>query len=163
MFCTKCGNQFKDGYKFCPKCGTPAYVEREVPKSEDNNEINELVVDPKTEPNNMVSPISNAKNSPKMKASLKANNTDDDYKHQSKFISDSLIAKELHIEDVIERAEKGDKEAMLRQAFRYEIGIGCEMNKEKAASLYEQVKDNKELFPIEDLQYKSITGLDEMK
>ena len=21
MFCTKCGNQIKDGYKFCPKCG----------------------------------------------------------------------------------------------------------------------------------------------
>ena len=29
MFCTKCGNQIKDGYKFCPKCGAPAYVEQE--------------------------------------------------------------------------------------------------------------------------------------
>lgn len=38
MLCTKCGNQIKDGFKFCPKCGTPAYVEKEESKSENENQ-----------------------------------------------------------------------------------------------------------------------------
>ena len=42
MFCVKCGNQIKDGFKFCPKCGTPAFVEKEEPKSEIKKE--EVVV-----------------------------------------------------------------------------------------------------------------------
>lgn len=27
MFCTKCGNQIKDGFKFCPKCGIQNQIE----------------------------------------------------------------------------------------------------------------------------------------
>ena len=38
MFCTKCGFLIKDGYKFCPKCGTLAYVEQEKSKGEVNKE-----------------------------------------------------------------------------------------------------------------------------
>ena len=43
MFCTKCGYQIKDGYKFCPKCGTPVYVEKEDPKIEKEKEVCEVV------------------------------------------------------------------------------------------------------------------------
>lgn len=160
MFCTKCGSQIKDGYKFCPKCGTPAYVDKEVPKSEENDVDNEFVVESKTESNNRVSSTSKAENPPRTKALPKAKKTKNDSKPQSQLISDSLILKELDIESVITKAEKGDKEAMLRQAFRYEVGIGCVMNDEKAVSLYEKVKDDKEFVPIEELKYKSIIGLE---
>ena len=34
MFCTKCGNLIKDGFKFCPKCGAPVYVKKDTPESE---------------------------------------------------------------------------------------------------------------------------------
>ena len=34
MICTKCGNQIKDGFEFCPNCGTPACVEKEESNSE---------------------------------------------------------------------------------------------------------------------------------
>ena len=160
MFCTKCGSQIKDGYKFCPKCGTPAYVDKEAPKSEEISEVNEFVVEPKTEFNNRVMLISKAENPSKTITSPNAKNTDNDSESQSQLISDLLILKELDIESVITKAEKGDKEAMLRQAFRYEVGIGCVMNDEKAVSLYEKVKDDKEFMPIEELKYKSIIGIE---
>ena len=163
MFCTKCGYQIKDGYKFCPKCGTPVYVEKEEPKIEKEKEVCEVVVEAKAEPENTVTPTTKVKSAEKTKASLKAKKDKNDIMPQSKFISESLIAKELDIEGVMKKNENGDAEAMLRQAFRYEIGIGCEMNKEKAASLYEQIKDNKELLPVEELNFKSIIGIEEIE
>ena len=42
MFCTKCGNQIKDGFKFCPKCGTPIYVEKEKDESEVKSQVEEV-------------------------------------------------------------------------------------------------------------------------
>lgn len=38
MFCSKCGNQIKDGFEFCPNCGTPAYIEKKESKSENENQ-----------------------------------------------------------------------------------------------------------------------------
>lgn len=163
MFCTKCGYQIKDGYKFCPKCGTPVYIEKEEPKIEKEKEICEVVVEAKAEPGNTETPTTKVKSAKKAKSSLKAKKVNNDTMPQSKFISESLIAKELDIEDVVKKAENGDAEAMLRQAFRYEIGIGCVMNKEKAASLYEQIKDNKDFLPVEELSYKSIIGIEDIK
>lgn len=149
MFCTKCGFQIKDGYKFCPKCGTPVYVEKENPKTELEKKIgNEVVMDVKSEPDNGGMPTT------------KGENTKIDSKSQSKPIADSLILKELNIEGVKNQAEKGDKEAILKQAFRYEIGIGCETNKEKAMSLYKQIEGNNELLPIEELKYRNIIGVE---
>ena len=164
MFCTKCGNQIKDGFKFCPKCGTPAYVEKEGSKNEvKNEEIDEVSKEEKTESTDEVVLAAEIKETNNTKAGTKSKTKDSDLSPHNNFIPNPLIEIELDIEGVKKRAEKGDKEAMLRQAFRYEIGIGCEMNKEKAASLYEQVKGYKELFPIEELRYKSIIGLDELK
>ena len=162
MFCTKCGFQIKDGYKFCPKCGTSVYVEKEAPKSEEGKDVNEVNVEAMTETDNKVKPTSNAKNAKKTKASSMSKKTETEFKSDIKFVPDSLIAKELDIEGVLKEAENGDEEAMLRQAFRYENGIGCIMNKEKAASLYEQVKDNKDLLPVEELYYKNIIGIEEI-
>ena len=119
MFCTKCGYQIKDGYKFCPKCGTPVYVEKEDPKIEKEKEICEVVVETKAEPDNTVTPTTKVKSAKKAKSSLKAKKVNNDTMPQSKFISESLIAKELDIEGVVKKAENGDAEAMLRQAFRF--------------------------------------------
>lgn len=33
MFCKKCGTEIKDGFKFCPKCGTPAPAPKTFPES----------------------------------------------------------------------------------------------------------------------------------
>lgn len=30
MFCQKCGNEIKDGAKFCDKCGTAVYCEQNI-------------------------------------------------------------------------------------------------------------------------------------
>ena len=117
----------------------------------------------KAEPGNTETPTTKVKSAKKANSSLKAKKVNNDTMPQSKFISESLIAKELDIEGVVKKAENGDAEAMLRQAFRYEIGIGCVMNKEKAASLYEQIKDNKDFLPVEELSYKSIIGIEDIK
>lgn len=106
MFCTKCGNQIKDGFKFCPKCGTPVYAEKE----KEENEVKPQVGDVKKE------------------ASMS----------QTIYIPNPLIAEELDIEGVKKKAEQGDKEAILRQAFRYEMGIGVEKDIDKAKELYEK-------------------------
>jgi len=42
MFCFKCGFEIKDGYKFCPKCGAPAYVEKEEVQNEVKDEVNQI-------------------------------------------------------------------------------------------------------------------------
>lgn len=52
-----------------------------------------------------------------------------------------LILKELDIEGVMKKAEQGDKTAMLRQAFRYEMGIGCEVNYSKVEELRKSIVD----------------------
>ena len=93
MFCIKCGNQIKDGYKFCSKCGTPVYVAM----------------------------------SKKMETESAPQET---------IIPNPLILEELDIEGVKKMAEKGNKVAMLQQAFRYEVGIGVEKDVEKAKELY---------------------------
>ena len=92
MFCTKCGFEIKDGYKFCPKCGTPAFVEKEEPKG---------------------------------KVKKETDTTNDNY------IPNPFMAKELDIEGIKKRAEEGDRYAMSLQCYRYEMGIGTEIDMEK--------------------------------
>lgn len=118
MFCTKCGYQIKDGYKFCPKCGTPAFVEKEEPKS-----------DVKKEDVDEVAKVTN--DSPSDEVVLTK-----EEKKVKKTIPNPLIAEELDIESVMKKAEQGDREAMLRQAFRYEMGIGVKKDIKKAEELY---------------------------
>lgn len=160
MFCTKCGSQIKDGYKFCPKCGTPAYVERENLQSELKKKEVEEVVEAKAIIDNGGTPTKKVKNVNKTKVSSNSKKTEKKSKSQNKSMPASLIAKELDIEGVKIKAENGDKDAMLRQAFRYEIGIGCETNKEKANSLYKELNSNSELLPTEELNYRSIIGVE---
>lgn len=118
MFCTKCGFQIKDGYKFCPKCGTPAYVEQEEPKGKvKKEEIDEVAnVNDDSSSNKLVSTI--------------------EEKKVKKTVPNPLIAEELDIEGIMKKAEQGNREAMLRQAFRYEMGIGVEKDIKKAEELY---------------------------
>ena len=104
MFCTKCGTEIRDGFKFCPKCGTPAFVKKEKTESVIKAQVKEVK---------------------KETLSSKQN-----------YIPNPLIAKELDIEGVKKMAEQGDKAAMLRQAFRYEMGIGVEKDVKKANELY---------------------------
>lgn len=118
MFCTKCGFEIKDGYKFCPKCGTPAFVEKEEPKGE----VKKEVVD-------KVAKVTN--DSPSDEVVLTK-----EEKKVKKTIPNPLIAEELDIESVMKKAEQGDREAMLRQAFRYEMGIGVMKDIKKAEELY---------------------------
>ena len=118
MFCTKCGIQIKDGYKFCPKCGTPAFVEKEEPKGE-----------VKKEDVDEVAKVTN--DSPSDEVVLTK-----EEKKVKKTIPNPLIAEELDIESVMKKAEQGDREAMLRQAFRYEMGIGVMKDIKKAEELY---------------------------
>ena len=118
MFCTKCGYQIKDGYKFCPKCGTPAFVEKEEPKGE-----------VKKEDVDEVAKVTN--DSPSDEVVLTK-----EEKKVKKTIPNPLIAEELDIESVMKKAEQGDREAMLRQAFRYEMGIGVMKDIKKAEELY---------------------------
>lgn len=40
MFCEKCGNKIKEGYKFCDKCGTKV---KEIVKKEENTKENKVV------------------------------------------------------------------------------------------------------------------------
>ena len=109
MFCTKCGYQIKDGYKFCPKCGAPANAEKEITQSK-------VMV---TSSNNSEVPSS----------------TYQDY------IPNPMIEKELDIDGVRKKAEQGDKESIFRQAFRYEMGIGCEVNLSRAEELRKSIVD----------------------
>ena len=61
------------------------------------------------------------------------------------YIPNPLIAEELDIKGVMKRAEQGNKEAMLRQAFRYEMGIGVDKDIEKAKELYAKAGENNEI------------------
>jgi TPR repeat protein len=137
MFCTKCGYQIKDGYKFCPKCGTPAYVAREESKVEVKAEVDEVTKEEngsvdsepvvKTYTTKKTAKANTASESKKKKAGSTPNKN---------YPPNPLIAEELDIEGVMKKAEQGDREAMLRQAFRYEMGIGVEKDIKKAEDLY---------------------------
>ena len=139
MFCTKCGFQIKDGYKFCPKCGTPAFVEKEEPKSKvDKEEIDEVTKEEKAEPTDVVVSTAKVKEANDTKAEIKSKKDADFIPHDD-FIPNPLIEKELDIEGVKKKAEQGNEKAMLRQAFRYEVGIGVEKDIAKAKELYDNV------------------------
>lgn len=154
MFCTKCGFQIKDGYKFCPKCGTPAYVEQEEPKSE----VKEKEIDEVTKESNVsVDSEPVVKSSEKEKKTTKAKTKSTikkgrvDSKSMNNYIPNPLIAEELDIEGIKKKAEQGDKDAMLKQAFRYEMGIGVDMNLAKAEELYKKADGNNEVCSIDDM------------
>lgn len=155
MFCTKCGFEIKDGYKFCPKCGTPAYVEKEEPKGEVKNEdiaevtkeanVSSVVSEPIVKSTEKTKKTTKAKT----KSTIKEGRVDPKFKHH--FIPNPLIAEELDIEGIKKKAEQGDKEAMLKQAFRYEMGIGVDVNLAKAEELYKKADGNNEVCSIDDM------------
>lgn len=39
MFCKNCGNEIKDGVKFCSKCGTEQVIHTDFPEKSDNETI----------------------------------------------------------------------------------------------------------------------------
>lgn len=155
MFCTKCGNQIKDGFKFCPKCGTPVYDEKEKVESNVKAQVEDVKEETsKKEPEaeNDVKAKSKSKSTKSLKKSSESSISND--------IPNSLIGKELDIEGVKKKAEQGDKNSILRQAFRYEMGIGVEKNQEKADNLYSQA-GGKSLIPqFEDIQRPTIIPSD---
>ena len=148
MFCTKCGNQIKDGFKFCPKCGTPAYVEKEEPKGEVKEEEEEEVHEAAKEANVSVDSEPVVKSTEKTKKTAntdtasKPKKKDTDSRSKNNYIPNPLIANELDIEGVKKKAEQGDEGAMFRQAFRYEMGIGVEKDVEKSKELYGKLGGN---------------------
>jgi len=154
MFCVKCGTLIKDGYKFCPKCGTPAYVEKEEPKGEEKNEEVDEVAKEKNTSSAVSEPV--VKSTEIIKKTAKANTVSKPKKKEADStlhdvtIHDLSIDDELDIEGVKKMAEKGDKESMLRQAFRYEMGIGVDKNLEKAEELYNKVGGKSALFSLEN-------------
>lgn len=155
MFCTKCGNQFKDGYKFCPKCGAPAYVEKDMPQSEVKEEIEK--VSEEVTPNYK----SHAESSNKKNANTTQSKTKETAsKSKSESAIKPLIEKELDIKGVKKKAEQGDKEAILRQAFRCETGIGVEKNIEKSEKLYSQVGGKNRVPELEEILRPTIIPSD---
>ena len=119
MFCVKCGNQIKDGYKFCPKCGTPAYVEKEEPKGEVKNEVKEETAN-------------NVKETRKTTSESKNQLSD------KELFLNPILEYDLKAEEIIERVKNGEEQAICELAFRYEMGIGIDKNKEKAEELYKR-------------------------
>lgn len=125
MFCFKCGFKIKDGYKFCPKCGAPAYVEKEESQSELEAPVEDVKVDAEKKDNDGTEISSEPKttfSSNETKASSSTNNV---------FVPNPFMAKELDIEGVKKKAEEGDRYAMSLQCYRYEMGIGTEIDMEK--------------------------------
>ena len=151
MFCTKCGNQIKDGFKFCPKCGTPVYVEKEASQSE----MKAQAVEVKEESSKLETDIKNDVKTKgietnKSKDASSSNKAIDTSSTSKNYFSNPLIEKELDIEGIKKEAEQGNKVALLRQAFRYEMGIGSEKNVEKAKELFSQVGGKHVLFDLEN-------------
>lgn len=146
MFCTKCGNQIKDGFKFCPKCGTPVYVEKEKvengAKAQDE-EMKKETSKKEPEPKQDVK----GKDAAKSKTTSSSSESSKTSTSKHKNIPNPLIVEELAIEDVKKKAEQGDKAAMLRQAFRYEMGIGVKQDIVKANELYNNA-GGKQTLPI---------------
>ena len=155
MYCTKCGFEIKDGYKFCPKCGTPAYAEKEEPKGEEKNEDVDEVAKEKNSSSAVSEPVVKSIEITKKTAKEKNKSTTKegyvDSKSLNSCIPNPLIAEELDIEGIKKKAEQGDKEAMLKQAFRYEMGIGVEMNLAKAEELYKKIDGNDKAYSIDDM------------
>lgn len=155
MFCTKCGNQIKDGFKFCPKCGTPVYVEKETPQSEIKAQVEEVKEETsKEEPE--IKKVVKAKKTTKPKSVSSSKKTSASTSYNQNYIPNPLIAKELDIEGVKKMANKGNKAAILRQAFRYEMGIGCDVDIQKAEDLYSQVGGSGTLFNLENSHINSV-------
>lgn len=153
MFCTKCGIQIKDGYKFCPKCGTPVYVEKEMTKSEvKKEEVDEVTkganISLETEP--VVKSTERVKKTTKVKKNAKASSS-----INKDFVPNPLIEKELDIEQWKVMAAKGDEYAILVLAFRYEMGIGIDKDVEKAKELYSRA--NKRYIICDTLKCDIIT------
>ena len=143
MFCSKCGNQIKDGFKFCPKCGAPVYVKNEAPDSEvKKEEVEEVVNEAKVSSNNDVVSVNKAKNSKNTKTTESAPKAKKEFVDPTSneiCIPNPMILEELDIEGVMKKAKQGDKAAMRRQAFRYEMGRGTEKDIATADELYEKV------------------------
>jgi uncharacterized Zn finger protein (UPF0148 family) len=158
MFCTKCGFEIKDGYKFCPKCGTPAFVEKEGPKGEvKNEEVGEVAKEANVSP--AVSEPED-KSSEKTKKTTRANTASKPKKKETdtpndNYIPNPLIEKELDIEGVKKKAEQGDIEAILRLAFMYEIGLMGKVDIHKATELYSKIND--ENIDYEEIDFARIT------
>lgn len=134
MFCTKCGFEIKDGYKFCPKCGTPAFVEKEEPKGKVKKEEVGEVAKETNASSAVLEPV--VKSTEKVKKTPKTNTASKPKKKETDTTNDNYIpnpfmAKELDIEGIKKRAEEGDRYAMSLQCYRYEMGIGTEIDMEK--------------------------------
>lgn len=129
MFCTKCGNQLKDGYKFCSKCGTPIYIAKNKPLYIAKNE-----------------PL---RNESKTYYIAVDKNLDLKSTVQLDYVKKTLISKELDIAGVKSLSEQGSFAAMLRQAFRYEMGIGVEIDIPKAEELYNKVGVKNSIIKLE--------------
>lgn len=149
MFCTKCGNQIKDGFKFCPKCGTPVYVEIEKVENEVKAQVEEVKKETTKTKSNSKKDIK-AKEKTKSKTASSSRKTTSSQSINPDNNPYSLFEMELDIDGVKKKAKQGDKAAILRQAFRYEMGIGVEMDKEKAEKLYYEVGGKNVLFSLED-------------
>jgi predicted nucleic acid-binding Zn-ribbon protein len=152
MFCTKCGFEIKDGYKFCPKCGTPAFVEKEEPKSEVKKEEVDEVVKKTNASSAVLEPV--VKSTAKVKKTSKTNTASKPKKKETDTTNDNcipnpLIEKELNIEGVKKKAEQGDKAAILRLAFMYEIGLVDKADLNISTELYTKIKD-------ENIDYEEI-------
>lgn len=159
MFCTKCGNQIKDGFKFCPKCGAPVYVEKG--SSQSDVKAQEKVVKEETskkEPE--IKKVDKAKNAAKTQAASSSKKSSESKSSKQDYIPNPLIAEELNIEGVKKKAEQGNKDAMLRQAFRYEMGIGVKINKEKSEELYSLSGGNIIIPEIEEILRSTIIPSD---
>lgn len=127
MFCTKCGNQIDDKQKFCTKCGAQVYVK----KIELQSDVKSLF---------FVEVDENA-------------NSDSDAQLDD---VESLIREELGIDSVKKKSERGNKSAMLRQAFRYEVGIGTGTDIKKAKELYYNVGENNVLLALDQSHINSV-------
>ena len=148
MFCTKCGNQIKDGFKFCPKCGTPVYVEKEISQSEVKAQVE--IIEEETS-NKKLESQKNVKSedTTKPKGALSSKETTSSSSTNQSYIPNPLIEKLLDTQSLIMKANNQDYYAIKRLAFRYNFGIGVEMDHNKAISLYNQIKEEQNVMLID--------------
>jgi len=135
MFCTKCGNQIKDGFKFCPKCGTPVYVEKEKAENEVKAQVEEDVKKETSKKESEAKKDVDAR--AKSQSTTSSKKSSDSSSFKQKYIPNPFMAKELDIEGVKKRAEQGDRYAMSLQCYRCEMGIGTEIDMVK----FNELKD----------------------